>query len=159
MRLRVLDAVEQANEAQKTVLIEKICTHFGDDLSGRRFALWGLAFKPNTDDMRAAPSRTMIEELWKRGASVSAYDPAATEEAQRIYGARPDLTLTDGPMQALEGADALLVVTEWKAFRSPNFDEMKAKLKNPVVFDGRNLYDPAAMREQGFEYFSIGRAV
>ncbi|WP_263769856.1 UDP-glucose dehydrogenase family protein [Propionivibrio soli] len=159
MRLRVLDAVEQANEAQKTVLIEKICTHFGDDLSGRRFALWGLAFKPNTDDMRAAPSRTMIEELWKRGASVSAYDPAATEEAQRIYGARPNLTLTDGPMQALEGADALLVVTEWKAFRSPNFDEMKAKLKNPVVFDGRNLYDPAAMREQGFEYFSIGRAV
>lgn len=155
--LRVLDAVEQANEAQKSVLITKLRARFGDDLRNRRFAFWGLAFKPNTDDMRAAPSRTMIEALWRMGATVAAYDPAAMEETRRIYGQRADLTLTESPMQALEGADALLVVTEWKAFRSPNFETMKALLKHPVIFDGRNLYDPATMREQGFEYFAIGR--
>ena len=155
--LRVLEAVEQANEAQKSVLITKLRARFGADLANRRFAFWGLAFKPNTDDMRAAPSRTMIEALWSMGATVAAYDPAAMEETRRIYGQRADLTLTDSPMQALEGADALLVVTEWKAFRSPNFETMKALLKNPVIFDGRNLYDPAMMREQGFEYFAIGR--
>ena len=155
--LRVLEAVEQANEAQKSVLITKLRARFGADLANRRFAFWGLAFKPNTDDMRAAPSRTMIEALWSMGATVAAYDPAAMEETRRIYGQRADLTLTDSPMQALEGADALLVVTEWKAFRSPNFETMKTLLKNPVIFDGRNLYDPAMMREQGFEYFAIGR--
>lgn len=155
--LRVLDAVEEANAAQKSVLIDKIRARFGDDLSGRRFALWGLAFKPNTDDMREAPSRTMIEALWRMGASVAAYDPAAMTETRAIYGERADLTLTDQPMDALDGADALLVVTEWKAFRSPNFETMKALLKTPLIFDGRNLYDPATLRAQGFEYHAIGR--
>jgi len=153
----VLDAVEQANEAQKSVLIKKLQARFGDDLKNRHFAFWGLAFKPNTDDMRAAPSRTMMESLWRMGATVSAYDPAAMEETRRIYGDRADLTLAESPMQALEGADALLIVTEWKTFRSPNFEAMKSLLKNPVIFDGRNLYDPTTLRTQGFEYFPIGR--
>ena len=155
--LRVLDAVEDANDAQKRILIDKLTARFGTDLKGRRFAMWGLAFKPNTDDMREAPSRTMLEVLWQMGASVSAYDPAAMEETRRIYGERADLLLVDSPMDALKGADALLIVTEWKVFRSPNFDTMKTLLKAPVVFDGRNLYEPQAMHELGFEYFAIGR--
>ncbi len=155
--LRVLDAVEEANEAQKSVLIEKIKARFGSDLTGRHFAFWGLAFKPNTDDMREAPARTMIEALWAMGATVAAHDPAAMHETRAIYGERADLVLADNPMDALQGADALLVVTEWKAFRSPNFAAMKERLKTPVVFDGRNLYDPATMRAEGFEYFAIGR--
>ncbi len=155
--LRVLDAVEKANDIQKGVLVRKLVARFGDDLSGRRFAFWGLAFKPNTDDMREAPSRAMLEALWQRGASVSAYDPASMEETRRIYGERADLLLVNSPMDALKGADALLVVTEWKVFRSPNFETMKTLLKQPVIFDGRNLYEPRAMRELGFEYFSIGR--
>ena len=155
--LRVLDAVELANEAQKSVLINKIVARYGSDLKGKHFALWGLAFKPNTDDMREAPSLTMIEALWRMGATVAAHDPAAMDETHAIYGERADLKLTETPMDALNGADALLVVTEWKAFRSPNFETMKALLKAPVIFDGRNLYDPQAMREQGFEYFAIGR--
>ncbi|MFZ2738977.1 MAG: UDP-glucose/GDP-mannose dehydrogenase family protein [Burkholderiaceae bacterium] len=156
--LRVLDAVEQANTAQKGVLIQKLTARFGEDLSGKRFALWGLAFKPNTDDMREAPSRDMLEALWQRGATVCAYDPAAMEEARRIYGERADLLLADSPMDAVKDADALLIVTEWKVFRSPNFDALKIQLKNPVVFDGRNLYEPQAMREMDFEYFPIGRS-
>ena len=155
--LRVLDAVEEANDAQKQVLVDKLTARFGKDLAGRRFAMWGLAFKPNTDDMREAPSRTMLEALWAMGASVSAYDPAAMEETRRIYGERADLTLVDSPMDALKGADALLIVTEWKVFRSPNFDTMKTLLKAPLVFDGRNLYEPATLRAQGFEYFPVGR--
>jgi UDPglucose 6-dehydrogenase len=155
--LLVLDAVEQANEAQKSVLVEKLKARFGEDLKNRHFAFWGLAFKPDTDDMREAPSRTMMEALWRMGATVAAYDPAAIDEARRIYGQRADLRLAESPMDALHGADALLIVTEWKAFRSPNFEAMKSLLKNPVIFDGRNLYEPAAMRAQGFEYFSIGR--
>ena len=155
--LRVLDAVEAANEAQKNVLITKLKARFGEDLEGRHFAFWGLAFKPNTDDMREAPSRVMLEALWNMGATVSAYDPAAMEETRRIYGERADLRLAEGPMEALEGADALLVVTEWKAFRSPNFETMKTLLRNPVIFDGRNLYDPATVKANGFEYFPIGR--
>ena len=155
--LRVLEAVEQANEAQKSVLVAKVKARFGTDLKGRRFALWGLAFKPNTDDMREAPSRVMIEALWAMGASVVAHDPAAMEETQRLYGERPDLTLVDNPMDALKDADALLIVTEWKAFRSPNFETMRTLLKSPVIFDGRNLYDPATMKGEGFEYFPIGR--
>ncbi|MFP5409961.1 MAG: UDP-glucose dehydrogenase family protein [Gammaproteobacteria bacterium] len=155
--LRVLDAVEEANDAQKHILVNKLTAKLGTDLKGKRFAMWGLAFKPNTDDMREAPSRTMLEALWAMGASVSAYDPAAMEETRRIYGERADLLLVDSPMDALKGADALLIVTEWKVFRSPNFDTMKALLKSPRVFDGRNLYEPNAMREQGFEYFPIGR--
>ncbi len=160
--LRVLDAVEEANDAQKQVLVNKLVTRIGSDLRGKRIALWGLAFKPNTDDMREAPSRAMMERLWEMGASVSAHDPAGMEETHRIYGDRidkggADLTLVDNPMDALKDADALLIVTEWKVFRSPNFDTVKALLKNPLIFDGRNLYDPQAMRDMGFEYFPIGR--
>ena len=157
VQLRVLDAVEEANEAQKQILVEKLTAKLGRDLKGKRFAMWGLAFKPNTDDMRAAPSRSMLEALWAMGASVSAYDPAAMEETHRIYGERPDLVLAGSPMDALNGADALLIVTEWKVFRSPNFDTMKALMKTPLVFDGRNLYEPQAMRDMGFDYFPIGR--
>ncbi len=155
--VRVLDAVEEANEVQKSVLVNKLAARFGTDLAGKRFALWGLAFKPNTDDMREAPSRTMLESLWQMGASVSAYDPAAMEETRRIYGERADLLLVDSPMDALKGADALLIVTEWKVFRSPNFATMKALLRQPIIFDGRNLYEPKLMHEAGFEYFPIGR--
>ena len=155
--LRILDAVEAANEAQKRILVEKLKSRFGAQLDGRRFALWGLAFKPNTDDMREAPSRVIMEALWAMGATVAAYDPAAMPETRRLYGERPDLMLTSHPMEALRDADALLVVTEWKAFRSPDFAAMKALLRQPVIFDGRNLYDPAAMRREGFEYFPIGR--
>ena len=155
--LRVLDAVEEANDAQKQVLVNKLTARLGSDLKGKRFAMWGLAFKPNTDDMREAPSRSMLEALWAMGASVSAYDPAAMEETRRIYGERADLLLVDSPMDALKGADALLIVTEWKVFRSPDFDTMKLLLKTPLIFDGRNLYEPRVMREIGFDYLPIGR--
>ncbi len=155
--LRVLDAVEEANEVQKQILVNKLTARLGTDLKGKRFAMWGLAFKPNTDDMREAPSRSMLEALWAMGASVSAYDPAAMEETRRIYGERADLLLVDSPMDALKGADALLIVTEWKVFRSPNFDTMKSLLKTPLIFDGRNLYEPQAMRDMGFDYLPIGR--
>jgi UDPglucose 6-dehydrogenase len=155
--LRVLDAVEDANDAQKEVLVNKLVARFGNDLKGKRFAMWGLAFKPNTDDMREAPSRTMLDALWRMGATVAAYDPAAMDETRRIYGERADLQLVSGPMDALKGADALLIVTEWKVFRSPNFDTMKSLLNHAVIFDGRNLYEPAQMREMGWEYFPIGR--
>jgi len=155
--LRVLDAVEEANDAQKQVLVNKLTAKLGSDLKGKRFAMWGLAFKPNTDDMREAPSRSMLEALWAMGASVSAYDPAAMEETRRIYGERADLLLVDSPMDALKGADALLIVTEWKVFRSPDFDAMKLLLKTPLIFDGRNLYEPRVMREIGFDYLPIGR--
>ena len=155
--LRVLDAVEVANDAQKQVLVNKLVARFGNDLRGKRFAMWGLAFKPNTDDMREAPSRTMLDALWRMGATVAAYDPAAMDETRRIYGERADLQLVSGPMDALKGADALLIVTEWKVFRSPNFETMKSLLNHPVIFDGRNLYEPAQMRELGWAYFPIGR--
>ena len=155
--LKVLQAVEDANDVQKMVLVDKIVAKFGEDLSGRRFALWGLAFKPNTDDMREAPSRVIINELFRRGATVTAYDPVAMTETKRIYGDEPRLTLADKPMDALEGADALLIVTEWKEFRSPDFERIKGALKQPVVFDGRNLYEPEVPRAAGIEYSAIGR--
>jgi UDPglucose 6-dehydrogenase len=155
--LRVVNAVQEANERQKQVLLEKITARFGEDLSGRRFALWGLSFKPDTDDMREAPSRVIMEGLWARGATVCAHDPAAMHEARRIYGNEPRLAYAETPMDALAGADALVIVTEWKVFRSPDFAAIKAKLKNPVIFDGRNLYDPRTVRAAGFEYFPIGR--
>lgn len=155
--LRVLGAVEDANDAQKNILLTKITHHFGDDLKGKRFAVWGLAFKPNTDDMRDAPSRTLMEGLWEKGATVCAYDPAAVEETQRIYGQRNDLDYAETPMDALQNADALIVVTEWKAFQSPDFEVVKKMLKQPVVFDGRNIFEPSLMREAGFEYYAIGR--
>jgi len=155
--LKVLTAVEDANDAQKHVLIDKIVARFGEDLSGRRFALWGLAFKPDTDDMREAPSRVIIEELFKRGATVTAYDPVAMLEAERIFGDESRLTYAGRPKSALEGADALVIVTEWKEFRSPDFEAIRSRLRQPVVFDGRNMYDPELVREKGIEYFGIGR--
>jgi len=155
--LKVLQAVEDANDAQKQVLVDKIEARFGSDLAGKHFALWGLAFKPNTDDMREAPSRVIIDELFKRGATVTAYDPVAMEEARRIFGDEPRLQYADRPMSALEGADALVIVTEWKEFRSPDFGAIKAALKSLVVFDGRNMFDPELPRAAGLEYSSIGR--
>jgi UDPglucose 6-dehydrogenase len=156
--LRILKAVEEANEAQKSVLAQKVFHRFGEDLSGLSFALWGLAFKPNTDDMREAPSRALIDALMRRGAKISAFDPAAAQEARRLYGELPRLTFASDPMKALEAADALLIVTEWKAFQSPNFKAMKSLMRQAVIFDGRNLYEPSIPRENGFEYHSIGRS-
>ncbi len=155
--LKVLQAVEDANEVQKHVLTDKIVRRFGEDLSGMTFALWGLAFKPNTDDMREAPSRVLVEELLKRGARVTAYDPVATHEAQRVFAGETRVTFAANPTQALDGADALAIVTEWKEFRAQDFDTIKAKLKFPVIFDGRNLYEPKVVHAAGLEYFSIGR--
>jgi len=156
--LKLLNAVEAANDDQKHVLVNKIVKRFGEDLSGRRFAMWGLAFKPNTDDMREAPSRVIAEELFKRGATVTAYDPVAMQEAERIFGDEPRLSYAGRPKSALDEADALVIVTEWKEFRSPDFEAIKSRLKQPVIFDGRNMYDPAMVREQGIEYYGIGRA-
>jgi UDPglucose 6-dehydrogenase len=157
VELKVVRAVEDANERQKGVLVEKIVRRFGDGLSGRRFALWGLAFKPNTDDMRESPSRVVLDALMRRGASVVAYDPVAMEEARRMYEGVPAVSFAASPMEAARGADALVIVTEWKAFRSPDFEELKRALKQPVIFDGRNLYEPEAVRAQGLEYHAIGR--
>ena len=155
--LQVLRAVESANEAQKRVLIDKIVRRFGGDLSGRSFALWGLAFKPNTDDMREAPSRVVIDELLARGAGVRAYDPIAMQEARRVLGERPRLSFADSAGDALQGADALVIVTEWKEFRSPDFARIRATLRQPVVFDGRNMFTPATVESFGIEYHAIGR--
>jgi len=157
MGLLILDAVERANAAQKQVLPAKILKRFGADLKGLNFALWGLAFKPNTDDMREAPSRVLVAELLARGASVTAYDPVAMDEARHIYKAESRVRFADSPMAALEGADALAIVTEWKEFRSPDFQRVKAVLRTPAIFDGRNLYDPAEVRRNGLEYYPIGR--
>ena len=164
MRLRILEAVRDVNDSQKRVLVDKILRRFGSDLHGRTFAVWGLSFKPNTDDMREAPSRVTIKGLVEHGARVVAYDPIAMTEARRVLS--EDLgasVLSDGrvryadsPMKAAENADALIVMTEWKAFKSPNFAALKSTMKQPVIFDGRNLYEPA-IRSQGFEYFAIGR--
>jgi len=153
----VLKAVEQTNHRQKELLFRKISAHFGGDLQGKTIALWGLAFKPNTDDMREAPSRTLMEALWAAGASVRAYDPVAMPEAQRIYGDRADLSLCASGDETLDGADCLAICTEWQEFRSPDFDMMRRKLKDPVIFDGRNLYDPDFVGGQGFRYYAIGR--
>jgi UDPglucose 6-dehydrogenase len=145
------------NEAQKHVLPAKIARRFGASLAGRRFAVWGLAFKPNTDDMREAPSRVLIAELLARGAAVCAYDPAAMPEARRIYANEPRVAYADSPLAAADGADALVIVTEWKEFRSPDLDGLRTRLKQPVIFDGRNLYDPDLVRAARFQYFSVGR--
>ncbi|MDE2278393.1 MAG: UDP-glucose/GDP-mannose dehydrogenase family protein [Xanthomonadaceae bacterium] len=154
---RLLGAVEAVNRDQKTKLFELIARHFDGQLAGRTIALWGLAFKPNTDDMREASSRRLMEALWAAGARVQAFDPEAREEARRIYGERADLVLCEHAYDALQGADALAIVTEWKAFRSPDFARIRAALKTPAVFDGRNLYDPAAVEEAGLAYYGIGR--
>ena len=153
----MLRAVEGANDDQKRVLVEKVVSRFGNDLAGRRFALWGLAFKPNTDDMREAPSLELIADLLAAGATVTAYDPVAMHEAQRVLGEQPSIRYAQTPNDALEGADALVIVTEWKEFRSPDFDLIKARLKQPLIVDGRNLYDPALVRGLGFDYLAIGR--
>jgi UDPglucose 6-dehydrogenase len=156
-KAELLHAVESVNKRQKTVLFEKIRRHFNGDLAGRTFAIWGLSFKPNTDDMREAPSRTLMEALWSAGARVRAYDPVASSEARRIYGDRPELIVAKTAQDALQGADALAIVTEWQEFRSPDFDSIKASLKSPVIFDGRNLYDPGFVSRFGLKYYAIGR--
>jgi len=153
----LLTAVERVNDRQKGVLFKKIRDYFRGDLKGRTIAVWGLAFKPNTDDMREASSRVLIEALWSKGCAVRAYDPEAAAEARRIYGQRDDFTIVGRAEEALEGADALAIVTEWREFRSPDFDVIRKSLKSAVIFDGRNLYDPELMRRAGIEYFAIGR--
>ena len=157
IQLKVLEAVEAANQLQKHVLAGKVKDHFGEDLSGKHFALWGLAFKANTDDMREASSLAVIADLTAAGATITAYDPVATAAAQAVLGNTPGLTFATSAVQALEGADALVIVTEWKEFRSPDFDHIKSTLKQPVIFDGRNLYEPALVRAMGFTYMAIGR--
>ena len=152
----VLTAVETVNNRQKHILFKKIQAHFGD-VRGKTIAIWGLAFKPNTDDMREAASRVLMEALWAAGAFVRAFDPIAMAECERLYGKRSDLVLCKTSPEALEGADALAIVTEWREFRSPDFEHIKATLRSPVIFDGRNLYDPSQMERAGFSYYAIGR--
>lgn len=157
IELKVLNAVEDANDAQKYVLSKKIKVKFGDDLTGKLFAVWCLAFKPNTDDMREAPSRYPIADLFEAGASICAYGPVAMPETKRIFGNEPRFTYAENPMAALDGTDALVIVTEWKEFRSPDFEVIRQILKTPVIFYGRNLYDPALVRGAGIDYQAIGR--
>ena len=157
MAMKILHAVEEVNHAQKSVLLQKIIARFGDDLSGKHFALWGLAFKPGTDDMREAPSRVIMKGLWEMGATITVYDPVAMKETLHLYGDRRDLRYADTPMDALYRADALIIATEWKAFKSPDFAAVKARLKQPIIFDGRNLFEPASVAAQGIEYHGIGR--
>jgi UDPglucose 6-dehydrogenase len=155
--LRLLSAVDNVNEAQKRVLGDKIRARFGNKLSGQCFAVWGLAFKPNTDDMREAPSRVLIDDLVGAGAFIRAYDPVAGREARKLYADEKRVEIVDSALAALEGADALAIVTEWQEFRSPDFAAIKTRLKTAAVFDGRNLYDPAVVRAAGIEYYPIGR--
>ena len=165
LHLKILDAVEEVNNAQKRVLVDKILRHYGEDLNGLSFALWGLAFKPNTDDMREAPSRIIIQELVRRGAKIVAHDPVATEEAwhalKHDFKDTPEfltnISMVNKPNEAITGADALIIVTEWKAFRSPDFELLKHHLKQPIIFDGRNLFEPETLTEFGFTYYGIGR--
>ena len=157
LELKILKSVEAVNQRQKSVLLEKIVRRFGENLSGRHFAVWGLAFKPNTDDMREAPSRVLIDGLHARGATVAAYDPVAMDEARHLYGTPDFLRFALSPEDALTEADALVIVTEWKEFRSPDFDAIKATLRHPLIYDGRNLYEPFQVRQAGLEYFGIGR--
>jgi UDPglucose 6-dehydrogenase len=156
---KLLEAVEAVNERQKGRLFEKINAHFNGNLKAKVIALWGLAFKPNTDDMREASSRTLMEALWNHGAEVQVYDPVAMQECQRIYGDRAGLRLVNSAETALESADALAIVTEWNEFRSPDFDLIKQRLSEPVIFDGRNLYEPVLMAQQGITYYAVGRGI
>jgi UDPglucose 6-dehydrogenase len=155
--MKILEAVECVNDTQKSVLLHKITKRFGEDLKGMRFALWGLSFKPGTDDMREAPSRVIMEGLWAKGANITAFDPVAMREAQCLYGKRDDLIYADNSYDALQDADALVIVTEWKEFRCPDLDVIKARLKQPVIFDGRNLFEPVSVMARGVEYHGIGR--
>jgi UDPglucose 6-dehydrogenase len=158
VKLRVLEAVEEANALQKHVLVDKVVARYGEDLTGRTFAIWGLAFKPNTDDMRDAPSRVVIAELARRGAKMRAYDPVAMTEAQRVLEGVPGIAWVKNQAEALTGSDALLIVTEWREFKSPDFDLIRTALREPLVFDGRNLFEPDVMHAMGIEYHAIGRA-
>jgi UDPglucose 6-dehydrogenase len=153
----LLSAVENVNNRQKQSLFNKINHHYNGELKGKTFALWGLAFKPNTDDMREAASRALMEALWEQGATVRAFDPEAMDETRRIYGDRDELVLCESPEDTLQGADALVTCTEWNVFRSPDFHEIKTTLKQPVIFDGRNIYDPEFLASEGFTYYGIGR--
>jgi len=155
--LQLLQAVEAVNDRQKLVLVDKVVARYGEQLTGKTFAVWGLAFKPNTDDMRDAPSRVVIAELARRGAKLQAYDPVAVPEAQRVLAGTPGLSYADSARAALEGADALIIVTEWKEFRTPDFEALRESLADRTVFDGRNLYEPKLMRSLGIEYHGIGR--
>ncbi|MFJ3428872.1 MULTISPECIES: UDP-glucose dehydrogenase family protein [Pseudomonas] len=154
---KVLKAVESRNDEQKSVLFKKISKHFDGNLSGKTFALWGLSFKPNTDDMREAPSRVLMEALWEAGAKVQAFDPEAMEETQRIYGAQEELSLCGTKESAIKGADALIIVTEWQEFKAPDFEYIKQQLKSALIFDGRNLFEPKRMSKKGITYYSVGR--
>jgi UDPglucose 6-dehydrogenase len=154
----LLTAVENVNARQKYRLFEKINAHYNNNIQGKVFALWGLAFKPNTDDMREAPSRVLLEALIDAGATVLAYDPEAMQEAARIYGNKPGLTLCESPAEAVSQADALVVVTEWKQFRSPDFQQLSQQLADKVIFDGRNMYEPDLLQHSGLKYYAIGRA-
>jgi UDPglucose 6-dehydrogenase len=155
--LPILDAVEETNARQKEILAAKIAKRFGGAVRGRRVALWGLAFKPNTNDMREAPSRVLIDALLAGGATVRAYDPIAMPEARHLYTGRAGIDFADSPLAALDGADVLAIITEWQEFRSPDFDAIKARLATPAIFDGRNLYDPEQVARHGLEYYPIGR--
>jgi len=157
LNLKILQSVEDVNERQKMILVDKVKQHFGEDLRGKTFAIWGLAFKPQTDDMREAPSRVIIEALLKSGAKVKTYDPIALEEAKRIFHGKEEIEYYKDDYEVLENADALLLITEWHQFRYPDFAKIKLLLKEPVIFDGRNQYDPSNMKELGFTYYSIGR--
>jgi UDPglucose 6-dehydrogenase len=157
MELRVLGAVEAVNQQQKHVIVNKLVERFGDNLQGRTFAVWGLAFKPNTDDMRDAPSRTVVAELARRGAELVLYDPVASLQAKKVLADVPGLRFVDDRNDAIDGADALLILTDWKEFKSPNFETLRARLKQPLVFDGRNLYEPSVVAGFGIDYVGIGR--
>jgi UDPglucose 6-dehydrogenase len=157
MDLKIIDAVERVNQAQKSRLLEKITARYGENLTRRRFAVWGLAFKPNTDDMREATSQVVLPELVRRGATVAAYDPVATAQAKKAFAGIGGIDYAASPLAALDGADCLVIITEWKEFRSPDFSEIKRRLKSPVIIDGRNLYEPAFVRGLGIEYSGIGR--
>ena len=158
-KAELLESVEAVNERQKSVLPDKINKHFGNDLSGKTFAVWGLSFKPNTDDMREAPSRVLMDSLWAQGATVHAYDPVAMDEARHLYPDHAGLKLTETAMEAAEGADALIIMTEWNEFRSPSWEGLKKCLKDAVIFDGRNLYEPSVVADNGIQYYCIGRPV
>ncbi len=158
MQLRIIGAVNAVNQEQKSRLLEKITRRFGEDLSGKRFAVWGLAFKPNTDDMREAPSQVIVPGIVERGGAVVAYDPVAVAQARKSFAALPRIAYAASPQSALDGADCLVIVTEWKEFRSPDFGDMKRRMRTPVIIDGRNLYEPAMVSSHGLEYSGIGRA-
>ncbi|MEG2976962.1 MAG: UDP binding domain-containing protein, partial [Comamonas sp.] len=155
----LLNAVEDRNQAQRNVLFERISAFYNGDLKGKTIAVWGLAFKPNTDDMREAPSRNLLESLWAAGAKVQAYDPVAMKEAHRIYGERTDLQLVDNPLSAIQGANCLTIVTEWQIFRAPDFSLLAQTLADKMIFDGRNLFEPSLPASHGLGYVSIGRPV